>query len=238
MESLLASLVIPCYNEGDNVPLLVKRLTSLQEQSSDLEFLIVDNGSTDGTSGLFIDAAASHKHIRTVRVEKNQGYGFGILCGLREARGRYLGWTHADLQTDPADIVCALSLLSAERRPERVFFKGLRQGRPLGDRIFTAGMGIFESVLFMCPLWDINAQPNLFHRNLFKSWKNPPHDFSLDLYALVAAHKMGYAVRRFPVEFTNRLHGHSSWNINWKAKLKFIRRTIDFSLKLRRRQHL
>ena len=73
MESLLASLVIPCYNEGDNVPLLVERLTSLQEQSSDLEFLIVDNGSTDGTSGLFIDAAASHKHIRTVRVEKKSG---------------------------------------------------------------------------------------------------------------------------------------------------------------------
>lgn len=234
METPLVSLVIPCYNEGENVCLLIKRLASLSELCPMVEFLLVDNGSTDGTSGLFIDAAESYHNISTLRVDKNQGYGFGILRGLGEARGIYLGWTHADMQTDPADVLLALSLLDAERSSKRFFFKGLRRGRPLGDRFFTAGMGVFESALFLCPLWDINAQPNLFHRELFESWKNPPHDFSLDLYALVAAHKKGYDIRRFPVKFADRAHGHSSWNISWRAKLKFIRRTIEYSLKLRR----
>ncbi|MDR2548595.1 MAG: glycosyltransferase [Desulfobulbus sp.] len=236
MEPIVLSLVIPCYNEGANVPLLLERLASLRGQARGVEFIVVDNGSTDATSPLFLEAAATSSYIRTVRVAKNQGYGFGILCGLRAAKGRYIGWTHADLQTDPADAVRALAILEKERYPEKIFLKGLRHGRPLNDRIFTAGMGIFESLLFMRPLWDINAQPNIFPRALFGAWENPPHDFSLDLYALVTAGRLGYSVRRFPVAFTDRLHGSSNWNVNWRAKLKFIGRTIDFSLKLRARK--
>lgn len=235
-EPILLSLVIPCYNEGANVPLLLDRLESLGRHIADVEFIVVDNGSTDTTPALFVQAANVHSYIRTVRVEKNQGYGFGILCGLRQAKGRYIGWTHADLQTDPADVLRALEILKAWGLPEKIFLKGMRYGRPLSDRLFTAGMGIFESVLFMRPLWDINAQPNIFPRALFAAWENPPHDFSLDLYALVTAGRFGYPVRRFPVAFINRLHGSSSWNINWKAKFKFIKRTIDFSLRLRWRK--
>lgn len=230
-EAAIISLVIPCYNEGTNVPLLFERLTSLIETDPAIEFIVVDNGSTDATPPLF--PAAAHSRIRTVRVERNEGYGFGILCGLREASGRYLGWTHADLQTDPMDALRALAILREQNYPEKIYLKGTRYGRPVPARIFTAGMGLFESALFMRPLWDINAQPNIFSRALFAAWKNPPHDFSLDLYALVLASHLGYTVHRFPVAFTDRQHGISNWDINWKSKLKFIKRTIGFSLKLR-----
>ena len=48
------------------------------------------------------------------------------------------------------------------------------------------------------------------------------------------ARKQGLPVHRFAVEFGERAHGVSHWNVNWIAKMKFIRRTIDFSIKLRR----
>ena len=94
-------------------------------------------------------------------------------------------------------------------------------------------MSLFETIYLRTPLWDINAQPTIFPRAFFSSWKNPPKDFSLDLYAYYQARQAGLAVHRFPVQFGKRLHGTSHWNINWRAKWKFIVRTIDFSRRLR-----
>jgi hypothetical protein len=96
-------------------------------------------------------------------------------------------------------------------------------------------MSIFETLLLRTRLWDINAQPNMFPRAFFESWVNPPHDFSLDLYVYFTARSQDLPVYRFPVEFGERAHGISHWNINWAAKMKFIYRTIDFSFELKKR---
>ena len=95
-------------------------------------------------------------------------------------------------------------------------------------------MSAFESALLGMPLWDINAQPTLFTRAFFETWDTPPHDFSLDLYAYYQARRQGLKVFRFPVRFGPRAHGVSHWNVNWAAKRKFIRRTVNFSLELKR----
>jgi glycosyltransferase involved in cell wall biosynthesis len=223
------SLVIPCYNEARNLPALIERIRATIRRP-DVEVILVDNGSTDDSAAVLAAALRAGEALRSIRVETNRGYGFGILAGLRAARGKILGWTHADLQTDPADCLAGLALFDGER----VFVKGRRHGRPLGDVAFTVAMALFESVLLRRALWDINAQPTLFPRALFESWKRPPHDFSLDLYAYYTAKAAGYRVRRFPVRFGERLHGVSHWNLNWRAKRKFIARTLDYSFRLRR----
>jgi polyisoprenyl-phosphate glycosyltransferase len=84
------------------------------------------------------------------------------------------------------------------------------------------------------PLWDINAQPNIFHRTFFEAWQSPPHDFALDLFAYYQARKCKLDIVRFDVLFPERLHGVSTWNTGLKSKLRFIKRTIEFSVKLRR----
>ena len=122
--------------------------------------------------------------------------------------------------------------LFAERGPN-LFVKGRRYGRPLGDVVFTIGMSFFETMLLGKGLWDINAQPTMFPRAFYQSWVSPPHDFSLDLFAYFQARRAGLSIRRFPVRFGARAHGVSSWNVNWAAKRKFIRRTVDFSLQLK-----
>lgn len=233
-EAVTQSLVIPCYNEAANLPLLVARCRqSLADHP--VEVVLVDNGSIDESPAVLARLLADSTKIRSVRVEKNQGYGFGILSGLAAARGDVLGWTHADMQTDPADFAKAAALFDAATDQRRLFVKGRRRGRPIGDEIFTSGMAVFETFLLGKPLIDINAQPTVFHRSFFESWAAPPHDFSLDLYAYFQAKALGLEVKRFDVVFGERAHGISHWNINWKAKRKFIRRTIDFSFELRRR---
>jgi len=113
--------------------------------------------------------------------------------------------------------------------------KGQRYGRPLSDSLFTAGMSLFESILFKKAFWDINAQPNLFPRTFYETWsQNAPKDFSLDLFVYFMAQKQGLEIKRFPVKFGKRVFGTSHWNIDWKAKKKFIMRTIQFSLELKK----
>lgn len=225
------SLVIPCYNESANLPLLLERCKALGAQS-DIEVILVDNGSTDRTPEVFRELLPQYPGCRSVRVEKNQGYGFGILSGLQAAKGEILGWTHADMQTDPHDALRGLALF--DQHGHNSFVKGKRYGRPFMDVVFTVGMSIFETALLAKPMWDINAQPTMFSREFLATWDSPPHDFSLDLYAYYQAQKQGLKFYRFPVKFGERAHGVSHWNINWAAKWKFIRRTVDFSLQLKK----
>jgi glycosyltransferase involved in cell wall biosynthesis len=225
------SLVIPCYNEAANLPLLLERCARVAAQPG-VEVILVDNGSTDASPDVLREALPGHPGCRSVRVEKNQGYGFGILSGLRAAEGAVLGWTHADMQTDPLDALTGLALF--EQHGPDIFVKGRRYGRPLGDVAFTIGMSVFESLLLSKRLWDINAQPTMFSRQFFATWRTPPNDFSLDLYAYFQARAAKLPVHRFPVRFGERAHGVSHWNVNWAAKRKFIRRTVDFSLELKK----
>lgn len=226
------SLIIPCYNEAANLPLLLDRCSSLQD--SNIEVVLVDNGSTDNTPAVLQNLMPNYPHCRSVRVPANQGYGYGILSGLQVANGDLLAWTHADMQTDPKDILRGLEIFKRHGNRD-IYVKGQRMRRPFADVFFTIGMSIFETLLLRTRLWDINAQPNMFSRAFFESWDNPPHDFSLDLYVYFTARSQNLPVYRFPVEFGERAHGTSHWNINWAAKMKFIRRTIDFSFELKKR---
>jgi len=228
------SIVIPCYNEEENIPILLERFAAALDRD-DVELVLVDNGSTDQTAKALETLLPRYPFARSVRVAVNQGYGFGILSGLREASGEFLAWTHADLQTDPADGLRALRLAEAAPDPRRVLVKGRRKGRPWSSLVFTAGMSVFETLYLGVWLRDINAQPNLFHREFFETWEDPPHDFSLDLYAYYLARRRGLRVIRFPVRFPERRHGHSKWNFGFGSRVRFIRRTVAYSISLKRR---
>ena len=218
------SIVVPCYNEEQNIPLILERFGEVIERD-DIEVILVDNGSTDGSAQSLTRLLPAYSFARTVKVEVNQGYGYGILQGLKECKG-----------TDPGDILKALSIIEEERG--LVFVKGNRRNRPFFDVFFTVGMSLFETCYLHKKLYDINAQPNVFPKVFFDGWENPPHDFSLDLYALYMARKKNLKVVRFPVLFPERIYGESKWNTGLKAKWKFIERTIEFSVNLKKNGNL
>jgi len=226
------SLIIPCYNEVEALPFIVEQIKN-NFSREDTEVIIVDNGSTDGSDKVLSALTLSLPRVRVVTVPVNKGYGYGIIAGLKEAVGEYLGWTHGDMQTPVQDALKALKIIETERSPRKIFLKGQRIGRPFFDRFFTAGMSIFESALFGITLRDINAQPNIFHRSLMEGFFNPPNDFSLDLYAHHLAKINGFVIKRFPVSFLPRPHGESHWNTTLRSKYNFIKRVIRYSFSLK-----
>jgi glycosyltransferase involved in cell wall biosynthesis len=226
------SLIIPCYNESESLPELVERCQAIT-LCGDTEVILVDNGSTDNTPHILREILLGRPNIRSIRVEVNQGYGHGIIMGLRSGKGRILGWTHADLQTNPQDILEGIKLF--DKYGDNIFIKGRRYGRPFSDVVFTFGMTFVEALLLRKWMLDINAQPTMFSNQFFIDWKSPPDDFSLDLFAFYQAKVHKIKIYRFPVFFGIREYGISRWNFSASAKWKFIRRTISYSLILRKK---
>lgn len=227
------SVVIPCYDEADNIPFILERFDEVIKRD-DIEVVLVDNGSTDSSQEVLNTLLPKYPFAKTIRVEVNQGYGYGIVQGLKVSTGEFIGWTHADMQTDPADLLKALDIIEKRNYAEELFIKGNRKGRPLFDQFFTSGMSAFETLYMGVKLYDVNAQPNVFSKKFFETWINPPKDFSLDLYALFMAQKSGLHIERFDVMFPKRVHGTSHWNTGLVSKWKFIKRTVGFSRKLKK----
>lgn len=228
------TIVVPCYNEAENIPLILNRFSETIGDRN-IHVIVINNGSTDNTPEILPELISKYDFAETILVPVNKGYGFGIVQGLRVATGDYIGWTHADMQTDPKDIANAYDLIT-KCKYKNVFIKGKRYGRPLFDTFFTNGMSLFESILFHKVLYDVNAQPNIFPRGALKLLKKPPMDFSLDLYIYYILKKYNVRMIRFPVLFGERIYGSSKWNTDGiKSKIKFIKRTVSYSFELKRK---
>ena len=226
------SIVIPCFNEAKSLPKLVKDF-SKKLKRKDVELILVNNGSNDSTETIISNLKKDYNFLKMIKLKKNNGYGNGILQGLKKAKGKYISWTHADLQTDPYDVIIGFEKFEKELSP-KIFIKGNRLGRPLKDIIFTIGMSIFETILLKKFFWDVNAQPNIFHKNFFNILEKIPLDFSFDLFFYFNAKKKKLKILRFPVKYPERKFGVSHWNTDFKNKMKFIKRTIKYSFQLKK----
>jgi len=225
------SVIVPCYNEEKNISLLFERFLEIKPKKLACELILVDNVSSDRTKLEIKKISKKNSFVKLAVVEKNIGYGFGIMTGLRAAKGEFLCWTHADMQTDLADTIKAYTLIKSQNDPKRAFVRGNRSGRPVFDQFFTVGMAFFETILLGSWLWEINAQPKLFHRSFLKIADNPPDDWALDLYFYYMAKRNKFDIKTIDVKFPERKYGKSHWNTGgMKPKLKMVKRTIDFSL--------
>ena len=232
------SIIVPCHNEEKNVPLIAERFRVLHEQEP-FELIIVNNASKDGT-GAALEQYRQKPEYAFLRVveEPTPGYGRAIMAGLYAAKGDVLAWTHADLQTDPADVLVAYRKLetgNSKLGTKKIVVKGRRIKRGGIDGLFTRGMTLLASVVLRTRLSDINAQPKVFDRDFLRLLANPPGDFSLDLYWLWLAKKHGYTVLTVPVDFGERQHGESKSAPNLKGKLKTSWKTIKYIFTLRQR---
>jgi glycosyltransferase involved in cell wall biosynthesis len=99
------SVVVPVYNEVDNVPILVDEIEkALASAGLSFEIVIVDDGSTDGSSECIDSAAAEKGFVRAVHFDGNYGQTSAFDAGIKAAAGRAICMIDADLQNDPADI--------------------------------------------------------------------------------------------------------------------------------------
>jgi len=125
------SLVIPCYNEQENVPTLLERVgTSLEKIGKPFEVIIIDDGSTDSTPALLAEAMKKYPWLRVIRMARNGGQSAAFEAGFDAARGEIIATIDADLQNDPEEIPRLLPLLEEKSVDMTTGWRKERQDTP------------------------------------------------------------------------------------------------------------
>lgn len=229
------SIIIPCYNEEANLERLVGKVVEFLDSRKDTEFILVENGSKDGSRQYFEEKiTGKYERLKTVYVDNNQGYGYGMLQGVKEAAGDYIGWIHADIQVEPKELHRFFEVV--DNNPgKKIFMKGTRSNRKFIEYFFTFGMGLYETMLFGHRMRDVLSLPVLFNREvIIDNYDNAPYDFMYDVYVYVMAVTSGCEDIHLPVRLQDRIGGESSWNKGLSSKIKLSKRIMNGSKALKK----
>lgn len=227
------STVMPCYNEIKALPQLIERYSNVKNNIN-YQFVIIDNGSTDGTWDYLQKVIQDPKNdfIKIIRIKKNIGYGNGLFIGLKECDAEIVGWSHGDLQCPPEDVFKAYAIYK-DINNKKVIVKGKRKVRNWKELLLSYGLDFYIFIVLFRVLNDINGQPKVFSRDFLNSFKNPPKEFSFDLYVQYKAIKEGYDITSFPVKYEKRIYGFSKWAYSTLSKFSTIKGFVRDALKMR-----
>ncbi|AEM37881.1 glycosyl transferase family 2 [Pyrolobus fumarii 1A] len=208
-------MVIPTYNERENIPVLLERLeAALRSLEGCYEAIIIDDDSPDGTWKLAQElASARYPWLRVVRRIGERGLGSAIVRGLREARGKYVVVIDADLQHPPELIPKLLETALKEDADVVIASRYVRGGGVEGwswlRRLVSLGAGMIARLLLpeVRKVRDPMSGFWLVRKSLVEGVSLEPRSWKILLEILVKA-KPGRVVE-VPYVFHERLHGKS-----------------------------
>ena len=206
------SLVLPCYNEADSLRGTVTGLARcFRDLGSEWELVLVDNGSTDATGKVIDELISEGLPVVKHRIEVNQGYGNGILQGLRLARGRLVGFSCADAQIEAKDVVRLFEIAQNTRTPK--LFKVRRRFRTetLPRRVVSVVYNLVAHLLFgSLGTSDLNANPKILPRSCLERMNLQAKDWFLDPEVMIKAKRMGLGVVEMNIIAQMRAEGSSN----------------------------
>jgi dolichol-phosphate mannosyltransferase len=211
------SVVVPVYNEEENLPMLIPELMKVLEGlGCSCEIIFVEDGSSDGSLRILRDAAARYPSLRVLRFRENRGLSTALVAGMREARGEKIITLDSDLQNDPADIPKLLEYLDRydmatgwRQKREDSWLKKISSKIGNAVRNWLSGETIQDSA---CTL-------RAFKKECIQGIPvfNGMHRFLSTLVKME-----GYRIMEVPVSHHPRKFGKSKYNIRNRMVRSFI----------------
>ncbi|PIQ76899.1 glycosyltransferase [Candidatus Peregrinibacteria bacterium CG10_big_fil_rev_8_21_14_0_10_49_24] len=224
------SIVIPAYNEAENLPALYDKFASQYRGRDDIEFLFVDDASTDTTITVLHDLVQKDDRVRAWNIRQNSAKGGALAVGFSNARGKYIVTMDADLQDDPSEIPRLLSVL--ENGADAVIGWKKERKDSLQRRMTSR---FFNGICNMCfghSFRDMNSGLKAF-RNI------AVHDLPLygGLFRFIphVLRFRGYTVVEIPVLHHTRHAGKSKFGLKSRCTGLLDLLTITFLLKYQKR---
>ena len=211
------SLVIPVYNERDNLAQLHSELTRVMASVGDAyEILFVDDGSTDGSDRVLRDLRAADKRLRVLTLARNSGQSAAMDAGFKSAAGEVVVTLDADLQNDPADIPRLLEALSGW---DAVVGVRLKRRDNLVRRVSSRVANYVRNRLSDETIVDTGCSLKAFRRASLSRivLYDGMHRFLPTLLKME-----GCRVREVPVGHRPRLHGESKYGIGNRLLPSFM----------------
>lgn len=214
------SIVIPAYNEAACIRETMTALSRvLSGRGVVHELIVLDNGSTDSTGAILESLRPEIPGLRVIHLKKNVGYGQAILSGLAKAAGGVVGFTCADGEVGPEDIVVLLRVLEAGQLD---LCKGKRIGRQDGPlrKLISVGYQLLVGCLFRIHITDINGYPLLLSREAYRRIGAKQADWIVNLDILLRARNNGLRIAEVDVRHLARAGGRS--HVRWYHPLLFL----------------
>src|SRR5690348_466495 len=211
------SLVIPAYNEQENVPTLLQRVgAALQTMGKPFEVIIIDDGSTDQTPKLLADAQKQYSWLRVLRMRKNAGQSAAFEAGFEAARGEVIATIDADLQNDPEEIPRLLPMLDGYD-----MITGWRRDRQdTGFRKWQSRQANrIRNWISEETVQDSASSLKIYRAHAIKGLKlfRGAHRFFPTLVKM-----RGYTVREEPVKHSPRFAGMAKYGFGNRAFVAFV----------------
>jgi glycosyltransferase involved in cell wall biosynthesis len=219
------SIVIPVFNEEENIELLYEKLvSSLSSIGHSWEVIFIDDGSTDRSFDALRKVSAKDTRIRVVKFVRNFGQTAALAAGIDHAEGRIIIPMDADLQNDPKDIVRLLEKMQEGYDVVSGWRKNRQDAFVL--RVFPSWVAnkIISSISGV-RLHDYGCSLKAYRREVIKNVKlyGEMHRF-VPIYASW----QGAKVTEIPVDHHARVHGQSKYGISRTFKVVLDLITVKF----------
>ena len=210
------SIIIPVFNEQDNVlPLHQKLTTVLNALGQPYEIIVVDDGSTDGTRARLKEVAQSDNKVKVIHLRRNFGQTAAMMAGIDAASGDILIPMDGDLQNDPADIPKLLAKLEEGCDVVSGWRKD-RQDHPLKRNLPSRMANFLISAISGVHLHDYGCSLKAYRKEIIKGVKlyGEMHRF-VPIYAAW----QGAKVAEVSVIHHPRVHGVSKYGFERTIKV-------------------
>lgn len=231
-------LVVPTYNEMENIPLLIEHLNALK--IPDLEILVVDDASPDGTAEVVKKLQTQNKNLHLLVRRGKKGRGLAGIAGFKKAleiKADIIGEMDADLSHDPGTLPL---LLSSLKEADIVLASRFVEGgddskRPFHRKIITQLANFYIRTMLGLAVRDCNSGYRCFKREALEAIdlnqigsKGP----SILQETLYKCHLKGFRIKEIPMKFVERHAGKSKLGLKQLLegytmilKLKFLKMT-------------
>lgn len=197
------SVIVPMFNEIDNVAPLVERVTTILGQlGRPFEIILVDDGSSDGTTGAIARLERQGRPVRGVFLARNYGQSTAMQAGFDAARGEIIVSMDGDMQNDPADIPRMIELMETTGADVVGGWRRHRQDDSL-RMLFSRVANRLIRRLTKVPLHDFGCSLRVYRRDILERTRlyGEMHRFMLALLAEVGAEMVEMEVRHHPRRF-------------------------------------
>lgn len=225
------SLVLPAYNEADNIePMVAEATPSLEANAEDYEILVVDDGSADDTAAVTRRVIETHPHVQLIEHPVNQGFGAAVFTGFTKATKDWIFYTDADRQFVLSELerfvpyMDKADLIAGYRAPRRDPFLRVFYGK---------GWSALCTLLFGYTVRDVDCGFKLFRREIIQDLapQIASRGATFSIEWLARAKRAGYRFVELPVTHRPRVAG-SQTGANIDVIVRAFRELVRVRLQL------
>jgi glycosyltransferase involved in cell wall biosynthesis len=204
------SAFFPCYNDEGTIETLVRRAAEeLSRLTEDFEVIVVNDGSSDGSSAVLERLAGELRWLRVITHSTNRGYGGALRSGFTHASKELVFYTDGDGQYDVGELPLLVMLLT----PDTDFVNGMKMTRQdPGYRVFAGNLHRFATRWsFWLPVTDVDCDFRLIRRSILSQVRLTQNSGSICVELVKLSQRAGAQFREVSVHHYARQFGESQF---------------------------